>query len=106
MEFDSTMSYPDNAGFRCGICTEYSVFNILTRKKLILKEKPLIAMDTTFVDYQKNSPEETKTQIDNLINTVKKYKGTFVLLWHNSSFDIPPWDKFQNLYEEIIKNGS
>ena len=106
MEFDSTMGYADNPGFRCGICTEYSVFNILSRKKLNLKEKPLIAMDTTFADYQKNSPEETQIQLDNLINSVKKYKGTFVLLWHNSSFDIPPWDKFQNLYEEILKNGS
>jgi hypothetical protein len=104
MEYDSTLAYSDRAGFRCGICDLYSVFNILSRKKLSLKEKPLIAMDASFVEYQKYSPEKTKEQIIHLINVVKKYKGTFVLLWHNSSFYIPPWDQYQYIYQEIILN--
>ena len=45
MEWESSLGFPEKEGFRCGTCFEYSVFNIHKRKKLILKEKPLIVMD-------------------------------------------------------------
>jgi len=87
MEWDSTLSYSDKEGFRCGVCYPYSVFNILTRKKLKLKERPLIVMDSTFVTYQPHiTPEEANDKISNLVEKVKKYNGEFVFLWHNSNF--------------------
>ena len=36
MEWDSSLSYADKEGFRCGVCYPYSVFDILTRNKLNL----------------------------------------------------------------------
>ena len=90
-------------GFRCGICYEYSVFNILTRKKLKLKEKPLIVMEGSFTTYQSNiQPEEMEEKIKLLIEQVKKYNGEFVFLWHNSSFNTPLWKKYQNIYGRIL----
>ena len=102
MEWDSTLSFADREGFRCGICYEFSVYNILTRKKLNLKEKPLIVMETSFL-YQDNiTPELIKERIVYLINKVKKHNGEFVLLWHNSNFNIKKWDKSKNIYSEIL----
>ncbi len=57
MKWDSTLSYADKEGFRCGASYEYSVFNILTRKKLKLKEMPLEVMEVTMVGYQNLAPE-------------------------------------------------
>jgi len=71
----SSMGYHDKEGFRCGVCYDYSVFNILTRKKLKLKERPLIVME-----------------------------GNFVFLWHNSSFNTKEWKKYQYVYEKVIKS--
>jgi len=103
MVWDSTLSYADKEGFRCGVCYPYSVFNILTRKKLKLKEKPLIVMDSSFVTYQKDiSPKEMEHKIVNLINNVKKYNGEFVLLWHNSSFHTDEWKKYKYIYERVV----
>lgn len=102
MEWDSTLGFAERAGFRCGVCYPYSVFNILIRKKLGLKEKPLIVMEGSFLDYQDVSYEETKQKIWKLINTVKRYNGTFVFLWHNSSFNISRWQEFQRIYPEIL----
>jgi len=82
-------------GFRCGVCYEYSVFDILNRKRLNLKEKPLIVMEGSFVTYQPNTtPKEMENKIKNLISEVKKYNGEFVYLWHNSSF-YGSWDRFR-----------
>ena len=102
MEWDSTLSYADKEGFRCGTCYSYSVFNILTRNTLKLKERPLIVMEGSLANYQNVSPEEMKMKILNLIEKVKKYRGEFVFLWHNSSFNIPFWKKYQNIYEEVL----
>ena len=88
MEYDFTLGFPEKEGFRCGTCSSFSVFNILTRKKLQLKESPLILMDVTLMVYQKGiSNDEFIKKMSDLISTVKKYNGKFVLLWHNAIFD-------------------
>jgi hypothetical protein len=102
MKTDSTAGYAEKEGFRCGCCYSFPVFNILTRKKLNLRETPLMAMDTTLAVYQKLSTEDLQRRIRNLSGTVKKYNGEFTILWHNSSFNIPPWDKYNVTYKTII----
>ena len=103
--WDSTLSFADKEGFRCGVCYEFSVFNIITRKKLKLKEKPLIVMEGSFVTYQPNiNPKDMEEKINYLINKVKKYNGEFVFLWHNSSFNAAQWIKYQDIYERVILN--
>jgi hypothetical protein len=106
MNWDSTLSYADKEGFRCGACYEYSVFNILTRKKLKLKEMPLEVMEVTMVGYQNLVPGIMEKRIIKLINNVKKYNGKFVLLWHNSNFNNELWEKYKIVYEEILRYGS
>jgi len=106
MKWDSTLTYPEKEGFRCGTCYEYRVFNILTRKKLNLKEMPLEVMETTMVEYQKLLPEIMEKKIIKLITNVKKYNGKFVLLWHNSNLNNEIMKKYKNVYEEILRIGS
>lgn len=104
MEWDSTLGYADKEGFRCGVCYEYSVFNILTREKLNLKEKPLIVMDGNHTIYQPDiEPIIVEKKIKHLIEKVKKYKGEFVFIWHNSSFNTNKWKKYQYIYERVLK---
>ena len=103
MEWDSTLSFADKEGFRCGVCCLYSVYNILTRKKLNLKERPLIVMEGSFTTYQPDiTPEQMEQKIKELMNKVKKYNGEFVFLWHNSSFNSGNWLKFQDIYEKVL----
>lgn len=104
MNWDSTLSFADKEGFRCGVCYPYSVFDILTRKKLKLKEKPLIVMEGSFATYQSDiKPIEMENKIKSLIEEVKKYNGEFVFLWHNSSFNTPQWKKYQDIYEKVLR---
>ena len=103
MEWESSLSYADKEGFRCGVCYAYSVFDIFARRKLKLKEKPLIVMEGSFITYQPGiEPLEMENKIKSLINTVRKYNGEFVFLWHNSSFNSNEWIEYQSIYRELF----
>lgn len=99
METDSTCGYADCEGFRCGTGDEFSVFNVLTRKKLKLKEKPLIIMDGTLFGYRKYSYEEALNTVLNLKKLSEKYKMTLTNLAHNSYFY---GNAYKNLYEKLL----
>lgn len=78
--------FAGHEGFRCGTCWEYPVYNFLTRQQLKLKEKPLIVMEDSFFTYQPDlSDVDFVSRVGNLMAKCKKYNGTFVYLWHNSS---------------------
>ncbi len=106
MEWDSSMSYADHEGFRCGVCYSFPVFNVLERKQLNLKEKPLIVMDGSLVTYQNITVDEGYNKVNGLLQEVKKYNGEFVFLWHNSAFNTITWKPFQIIYEKILNENS
>lgn len=103
MLWDSTLGFAEKESFRCGVCYEYSVYNILTRKKLQVKELPLIVMDGSIVFYQNYPPQEAEVKIREMIFRVKKFKGNFVFLWHNSSFNVAPWQEYEFVYEAVYE---
>ena len=84
-EWCSNLAYPKSAGFRTGCCYPYTPFNILSQKRLNIKERPLIMMEVTFAE-----ASEDVNNFDSMVNyyleIIKKYNGEFVLLWHNASF--------------------
>ena len=45
-------------------------------------------------------------KIIELKDTVEKYSGTFVVLWHNNNFNVDEWEGYRDVYQEITyKNG-
>jgi len=85
--YDSTLSYADYAGFRCGVCYEYQMYDCTTRKPLRLQERPLVLMESSVID----SVYMGLGYSDNALNYMEKirqrcvqFQGDFTLLWHNS----------------------
>lgn len=101
MSCDSSLGYAEMPGFRCGVCYEFSTFNILTRQKMLLKEKPLIVMECTIFDnkYLNLDYDQSYKKIKYYIDIVRMYKGSFVLLWHNDRLEDQEQKK---LYEQVI----
>ena len=83
LAYDSTLSFADRAGFRCGVCFEYPVFNLRTRRSLKLRESPLIAMDASLLEYHRLSLEQATAQLLELKRRCRLFEGEFTLLWHN-----------------------
>jgi len=85
LSYDSTLTFADHVGFRCGTCREYPVFNLRSRKQLALRERPLIAMEGSLFSYQRLGVRAALEQIAALRNACRRVRGDFTLLWHNSS---------------------
>lgn len=99
LKYDTTLTYADYVGFRCGICYEYPVFDVLQRRRLDLWEWPLIVMDCSFWGYMKISWDEMlKLGID-CKRVCEKFNGNFILLWHNDMFLN---NKRGKLYEDLV----
>jgi hypothetical protein len=76
LAYDSTLGFGDRPGFRCGTCFEYPVFNVRTRQRLPLRERPLVVME-------RGGLAEGFETIARLKAECRRYGGDFVLLWHN-----------------------
>lgn len=102
--YDTTLGYADIVGFRCGICMPYKVFDILQNKELNLWEIPLIVMEGSLKDkkYMNLNCDEAFEEIKKKIDIVKKYRGVFTLLWHNSSFDNESWKGWKEVFEDTM----
>ncbi len=94
MEWESSMGYADLPGFRCGICLPFSIFDVRARKKLKVKERPVIVMDATLIYYMK---EWSWDQLENLKTQCKKFKGEWVTIWHNDLVNHPLLENFENI---------
>jgi len=102
LEYDSTLGFADHAGFRCGTCYEYPVYDLENRHELNLRERPLIAMDTSIIDDNYMGMGPTEVAVDYLLELKRRcryYNGDFVLLWHNQRF-VDPREK--EIYRTVI----
>ena len=100
--YDTTGSYADRPGFRYGVCYEFSMFDILNRKKLSIKQRPLIVMECTIIDkvyMGLGYSEEALKTMKELKEKCFKYNGNFSLLWHNSHFKT---EDDKKMFEEIV----
>ena len=103
LQWDSTLGYPEQSGFRCGTALAYPVFDILAKQQLPLLEKPLLVMDVTLRQYRGLNPEAAIAEITALKNQVQRYGGNFSLLWHNSSLRDFAWQGWAEVYQEAVK---
>jgi hypothetical protein len=103
--YDTTLAYAERCGFRCGLCMPYKPFDVLNNTVLDIWELPLIVMDGSLrgANYENLQLDEAFNRVRLLIDTTEKYHGCFVILWHNSSFDVlSGWGGWKEVYEKIM----
>jgi len=99
LQYDSTLGFADQVGFRLGTSHELPVFNVHERRALRLCERPLIVMDGTLFEYMKLAPDAAAQTVLDMARQCRRYDGTLTLLWHNSSL---PTIAEQRWYESVI----
>ena len=85
--YDSSLGFADRAGFRCGVCYEYQMYDLVNRSRMQLIQRPLILMETTLLAYENLNLDSSalNSRIRRFEKVIRSYKGDFTLLWHNSS---------------------
>ncbi len=94
MLWESSLGYSDRPGFRCGSCYSYTVFDCLDRKKLKLKEKPLILMDASLIYYM---TDWSLDEMQKLRAHCQKHEGEWTTIWHNDLVSHPKLAEFESL---------
>ncbi|MBE0471668.1 MAG: polysaccharide deacetylase family protein [Methyloprofundus sp.] len=85
--YDSSLGYADKAGFRCGVCYEYTMYDLMSRQKLQHKQRPLIVMECTIIGqaYEGLGYSQSSMQRFGYFKGIcQKFNGDYALLWHNS----------------------
>ena len=100
MKIDSTMSYSDKEGFRCGTGDKFPVFSCRKRVQYRLIERPLVVMDGSLKQYQNYTPEKAIEVLRYYVSIGKKYKSNTTFLFHNSSFALD-WADYRAVYSEL-----
>jgi hypothetical protein len=103
IKIDSTIGFYEQIGFRSGICFEYPVFNVVSREKLSLRERPLIVMDTALRRFAVTKEKSLQVALE-IAEITKKYNGDFVLLWHNSNLSVNEWHGWDQVYKTITES--
>lgn len=104
MEWDSTLGYAGMAGFRCGVCYDFPVYDFQERKELNLIEQPLIMMDVSLKQYENLGVNDAIKKVEKLKSMVSQYNGSFVYLWHNSSYEKEGWEGYNTVYERTLNS--
>jgi hypothetical protein len=99
LDYDSTLGFHDDVGFRCGTCHEFPVFDLERRRPLRLRERPLVAMESALLDAPGASEEAAAAALAEVREQCRRVDGTFTLLWHNSRLFSRPQ---RRLYEGAL----
>lgn len=102
MAYDSTLSYAERPGFRCGTCHEYPAFDPVAGKALSLRIRPLIAMECTVMApryMNLGSGDAALKKFTELKEACRAVRGTFTLLWHNTLLEQP---QERALYKNLL----
>jgi hypothetical protein len=100
--FDTTLGFADHAGFRCGTCHEYPMFDVQRQHILNLRQRPLILMEASVLSQRymnKGYTDATLDYMKRLKATCHRHGGTFTLLWHNSHLRT---ENDRRFYQELI----
>jgi hypothetical protein len=101
LAYDSTLSYADCEGFRCGTCHPFAPFDIERNREMTVLEVPLTIMDVTLQRYRGLTPEEGQERILTLAERCRRVGGVFTLLWHNTSLQ-GEWHRWAMMYRRVL----
>lgn len=98
-EHDSSYAYADRIGFRAGTGREYPVFDLERRRPLRLRERPLLIMDATLLEYLRLPPSEAVRQAQLILGVCQAHQTDATVLYHNSTLTGPAE---RRRYRELI----
>jgi len=105
LQHDSTMSYAEYEGFRCGTCHPFRPFDGEQDRELSIREVPLVVKDNTLRVCRRLAPAQAEARILELAQRCKCVEGVFTLLWHNTLLDSDRRD-WVATYEQVLSGLS
>ncbi len=101
---DYSMGYARYPGFRASVSRSFLWYDLEHEMATQLRIHPFCLMDGALKKYQGKTPEASKTMVKDLYQEVGRVGGTFISIWHNSSFsELEGWKGWKAFYEWVIQ---
>jgi len=104
LHYDSTLSYADCPGYRCGTCHPYQMFDPVAHRPLRLIQRPLIAMECSVISPLYLGLGYSHSSLALFLRLKQRCQavgGQFTLLWHNSELS---HIQAKSFYSEILNS--
>jgi peptidoglycan/xylan/chitin deacetylase (PgdA/CDA1 family) len=99
LEEDQSLGFADEIGYRAGTARSFPAYDLLERRQLALRIRPLHVMDGTLLDYLALDEERAFTEVTTMSRRTQEYGGDFSILWHNSSLET---GRARRLYLDLL----
>ena len=101
---DYTMGYASVLGFRAGISSSFTFYNLDMEQVMPIKVHPFAIVDDTLKFNMQLNPDDVVQKLGEIINEVKEVDGTLISIWHNDTLsDEGVWKGWRNVYEDMVK---
>lgn len=109
-QYDTSLGFASHAGYRNSYCYPFKPFDFEKGEMLDIWELPLMLMEVSVLDYQKEGFTGLETSAMKMVEEARKFGGFFSLLWHNcrmSDHDCPGVGSFyESLLGKIMQHGA
>ena len=100
---DYTMGYAGATGFRASTAYPFYWYDLEKEEATTLRIYPFQIMDVTLKNYLSLSPQEAVTHSAQIVDAIRATGGTFISIWHNSSFSSQMgWQNWGVVYEKLV----
>lgn len=105
LQYDSSLGFAEQEGFRRGITFPHFVYDPVGRTAVPVLEIPLALMDTTLIAdrYRYLEKEDAWAAITSVLGKVKLDGGAVAILWHNDQIDGSVTRGLGGLYEQMVE---
>ena len=102
----SNCVFHKRVGFRSGVAVPYTIFDLYERKPLQIKEVPCEIMDSAIRLHKYPSAEAAQSDIEKVIDEVRKYQGCLLLTWHIYIRSVETIDYYYKWCQETMQYAS
>lgn len=101
---DFSMGYGSINGFRASVCSSFHWYDLEKEAVTDLKLFPFCYMDANSFFELKQNPQQAYNELMHYYNTVRKYNGIFIPIWHNNILGNDPLCKgWREMFELFMK---
>jgi hypothetical protein len=104
-QYDATLGFSEDLGYRCGTSLPFRPYNAETRSAFSFWEVPLIIMDTVLLLESKLNltAEEAWPVVLEFLKETKRNGGCLTLNFHNTNLNAKDPAGYTTLYEKILQ---
>ncbi|MEP7255248.1 MAG: polysaccharide deacetylase family protein [Ferruginibacter sp.] len=100
---DYSMGYGSINGFRASVASSFFWYNLEKEEQTTLRIHPFCFMDANSYYEQKQTSQQTMTELIHYLAVCKEVNGTLITIWHNNFLGATKeFDGWKDIYEKFI----